>query len=197
MEFINEEIFTLVVLPILIFLARTLDVSLGTIRIIFIAKGFKYLAPLIGFVEILIWLVAIGQIFQNLNSVSYYLAYAGGFAMGNFVGIWLDSKLLLGTQIIRVITAKDTSKLVKALKESGYGVTTIDAQGVEGEIKIVYTIVSRYDLRQIVKIIKEYNPYAFYSIEDVRFVSDRVFTQRKPFLKKHYRNLFKLNRKGK
>ena len=56
----NSELYALVLLPLFIFLARVLDVSLGTIRVIFISKGFKYLAPIVGFFEIMVWLLAIG-----------------------------------------------------------------------------------------------------------------------------------------
>jgi len=92
-----SEIYALIGLPLLIFFARVCDVSLGTIRIIFISKGIKYLAPIVGFFEILIWLLAISQIMQNLTNPYYYIFYAGGFATGNLVGIILDEKLSIGT----------------------------------------------------------------------------------------------------
>jgi len=113
----ETEIFTWILLPILIFFARVGDVSLGTIRIIFISKGIKYLAPLIGFFEILIWLVAISQIMQNLTNIYYYIFYAGGFATGNLVGIIIEEKLSIGTVAIRIITRKDAEELTNALKK--------------------------------------------------------------------------------
>ena len=95
-DFWHSEAFTFVLLPVLIFLARVLDVSFGTIRIIFISRGQKLLAPLIGFFEILIWLVAIGKVMQNLGNVYCHIAYAGGFAAGNFTGMWIEEKLAMG-----------------------------------------------------------------------------------------------------
>ena len=89
----------------MIFIARVADVTLGTVRVIFVSRGMKYLAPLIGFVEILIWLMAIGHTMQNLTNPACYVAYAGGFAMGNFVGITIAERLSLGVVMIRVITA--------------------------------------------------------------------------------------------
>jgi uncharacterized protein YebE (UPF0316 family) len=83
----NFGLYTWIVLPLLIFLARVVDVSMGTIRVIFVSRGLKYLAPVVGFFEVLIWLLAIGQIMKNLSSPLCYVAYAGGFAAGNYIGI--------------------------------------------------------------------------------------------------------------
>ena len=111
-----SEIYAWILLPLLIFFARVCDVSLGTIRIIFVSKGIKYLAPIVGFFEILIWLLALGQIMQNLNNVFYYIFYAGGFATGNYVGILLEEKLSIGTVGIRIITKREAEKLIEVLK---------------------------------------------------------------------------------
>jgi uncharacterized protein YebE (UPF0316 family) len=181
----NSEVYSLVALPLLIFFARIADVSIGTLRIMFISKGLKYLAPFVGFFEILIWLIAIGQIFQNLTNPLYYIAYAGGFASGTFIGIVLESKLSIGTEIIRIITQKEATKLVEALRSSGYLVTHDDVQGKDGVVKIVYVVIDRHDLPNVVKMIEKYNPKAFYSIEDLRFVSEKVFTT----YQSHYKNL--------
>jgi len=153
----NPEIYALVILPLFIFLARIADVSIGTLRIMFISKGFKYLAPLVGFFEILIWLLAIGQIFQNLTNPLYYIAYAGGFAAGTFVGIVIEGKLSIGTELVRIITQKEAPKLVEALKKQGYIVTSDDVEGKEGMVKIIYIVIDRHDLEDVIKIIKKYS----------------------------------------
>jgi uncharacterized protein YebE (UPF0316 family) len=196
-SFFSSEIYALLVLPILIFIARVLDVSLGTIRIVFISKGFKYLAPVVGFFEILIWLLAIGQIFQNLTDIVYYIAYAGGFATGTFVGMLIENKLSIGTEIVRIVTHKEASKLIDVLTSNGYGVTSVDAEGAHGQVNIVYTIVDRRDIQNVVDIIKKYNPKAFYTREDVRFVSKRISPQRKPWYRGNYMNLLRFRRKAK
>ena len=197
LSFVSFETYTLVLLPLFIFIARVLDVSLGTIRVIFISKGFKYLAPFVSFFEILVWLFAIGQIFQHFSNIIYYVAYAGGFAMGTFVGIYIDTKLLIGTEIIRIITRKGASQLVEVLKSGGYVVTSTDAEGVEGPVKIIYVILDRHDLPTIIENIKQYNPRAFYSVEDVRFVSERIVSHKRLGSKEYYRNLLRAHRKGK
>jgi uncharacterized protein YebE (UPF0316 family) len=170
--------FTWILLPVLIFTARICDVSLGTIRVIFVSRGYRYLAPLLGFFEISIWLLAISQIMRDLNDPSIYLAYAAGFAAGTFVGITLEEKLSLGTVLVRVVTGRDSRNLIDALAGADYGVTTHAAEGAQGPVTIVFTVVSRQDLPHVVGLIKEFNPHAFYSVEDVRHASEGVFPAR-------------------
>lgn len=172
---LNSEIFAWVILPILIFIARVIDVTFGTIRIIFISKGEKFLAPLFGFFEIIVWLFAIGQIMQNLTNVTYYFAYAGGFATGNFVGMYIEERMAMGTLIIRIITNKDASDLMEALKLKNYGITIVDAQGATGDVKIIFTVIKRKNVEDVVGMIKQFNPKAFFSIEEVRVAREGVF----------------------
>jgi uncharacterized protein YebE (UPF0316 family) len=171
--------YTWIVLPLLIFTARVLDVSLGTVRVIFISRGLKYLAPVVGFFEIIIWLLAIGQIMKNLSNPACYVAYAGGFAMGNFVGICIAEKLSLGLVMIRVVTKMDATPLVEFLKTENYGVTSVDGHGTSGEVKVVFTIVPRREAHSVVELIKKFNPHAFYSIEEVGLVEKGIFPIRK------------------
>lgn len=171
----HSEIFKFVLLPILIFLARICDVTLDTLRIIYVGRGMKFLAPVIGFVEVLIWLTAITQIFKNLSNPVCYVAYAGGFAMGNLVGILIEEKMAIGTVVIRTITQKNAELLIRCLKENRYGVTHVDAEGAMGQVKIIFTIAKRKDIDSVLKIIRGCNPLAFYTIEDVRSVRKGVF----------------------
>ncbi len=170
--FTESQVFTLVIMPILIFIARIFDVSIGTLRIIFVSKGMKYLSGLLGFFESLVWVLAISQVMQNLNSWTTYIAFALGFAAGNLVGIMLEERLAMGNLIIRIITRKEADELVRYLWDSGYGVTSVDAQGEAGPVKVIFTIVKRKKLRKVIEIIKRFNPNAFYTIEDVRFVRE-------------------------
>lgn len=91
-EFLDSEIFNWVVLPLLIAIARIMDVTIGTIRLIFVSRGYKYLAPLLGFAEVIIWLMAISQIMQHLDNIMCYIGYGAGFAAGNYIGIILVEK---------------------------------------------------------------------------------------------------------
>jgi uncharacterized protein YebE (UPF0316 family) len=89
-------LYSWVVLPVLIFCARIIDVSVGTVRVILTSRGYRYAAPALGFIEVLIWLLAIGEIMKNLANPACYVAYAGGFATGNYVGIYINQRLSLG-----------------------------------------------------------------------------------------------------
>ncbi len=164
-----------VILPLLIFSARVIDVSLQTIRILFVSKGYKYLASITGFFEVLVWVIAIGQIMQNLDNFLYYIAYAGGFAMGSFVGILIEAKLAIGCVGIRVITNQEAVSLIRNLRLKGYGATDIEAQGEHGAVSVIYLTVKRSHLKEIVALIKKFNPKAFYTVEDIRFVNQGVF----------------------
>jgi len=193
----SSEIFAWIILPFLIFFARVCDVSLGTIRIIFVSKGIKYLAPLIGFFEILIWLLAISQIMQNLTNAYYYIFYAGGFAVGNLVGIIIEEKLSIGTVAVRIITRQDASELVKSLKKYDYGITVVDAEGSKGKVKIIFTVINRQNIQKVINLVKKYNPKAFYSIEDIRYVSEKLKSRTNSWYKKNNLRFFNSVRKGK
>jgi uncharacterized protein YebE (UPF0316 family) len=173
--FINSGIFAWVVLPILIVLARICDVSLDTLRMIFVAKGLKNLAPLLGFFEVIIWLLAIGQIMQHLDNIVCYIAYGTGFALGNYIGMYLDEKLMIGDVIIRVITGTDATDLVGELRTQNFGLTVVDAEGAQQKVKIIFSVIKRENIQHFVSVIKQYNPHAFYTIEDVKAVNEGVF----------------------
>lgn len=171
----------LVIFPILIFMARVADVTFGTIRIISVARRRKSIAPIFAFFEIIIWLFAISQIMQNLTNIAYYLAYAFGYATGNFVGVWIEEKMAIGKVIIRIITRKNASELVDHLRSMGYGVTNFNGEGSSGPVKLIYLAIDRNCIRDIVKMIKEFNPKAFFSIEEVSQENAGIFPR-----KSHY-----------
>ncbi|MDD5063543.1 MAG: DUF2179 domain-containing protein [Phycisphaerae bacterium] len=193
----NSGFYTWFVLPALIFAARVADVSIGTVRVIFISRGLKYIAPIVGFFEVLIWLLAMSQIMKHLSNPACYIAFGGGFAMGNFVGIWIAEKLSLGLVLVRVVTQKDASVLVEHLKSADYGVTSVDGHGSTGEVKVVFTIVPRQEVGSIIKLIKKFNPKAFYSIEEVSMVKRGVFPAKRSRSFFSLVNLFRPFRKGK
>jgi len=192
----NSDI-SLIIMPILIFFARILDVTIGTLRIVFISRGDKIISPILGFFEVLIWTIAVARIFEHLNNYLYYIAFAGGFAVGNYVGLIIEEKLALGVVIIRSIVKKNSDKLISALREGGYGVTTVDARGGKENVKVLYSIVKRQDIEKVVNLINLYNPKSFYTIEDVRQVSHGVFPIKTTHFPRSGDNMFRRWRKGK
>jgi uncharacterized protein YebE (UPF0316 family) len=173
--FYDSGLFTYFILPLLIFLARICDVTIGTIRIVMVAKGQKFLAPVMGFFEVLIWIITMSKVVQNLDNWSCYIGYAGGFATGNLLGMLIEEKMALGIAKIQVITGKQAGMLIEALKQAGYGVTHVDAKGSNEEVSIIYTFVKRAELPRVQQIISEHNPKAFYTIEDVKSAKEGIF----------------------
>ncbi|MCC7317776.1 MAG: DUF2179 domain-containing protein [Bacteroidales bacterium] len=174
-EYFNAEVYNWVVLPLLIAFARILDVTIGTIRLIFVSRGMKNLAPILGFLEVIIWLLAIGQIMQQLDNFMSYIGYGAGFAAGNYIGILIVEKMSIGTVVIRIIPKNDTTGLMTHLREANYGVTSIDAEGKLGPVKILFSIVKKKDLKDALNIINTHNPNAFYTVEEVQKVNEGHF----------------------
>lgn len=162
-------------LPIVIFVGRICDVTLGTLRIIFVSKGERYKAPIVGFFEVFIWVVIISQIFSNANSLISYLAYAGGYATGNYVGILVENKIAFGFQLIRVYTKKNGAELTQILNKNGFGSTLIRGEGAVSEVDIIETVVSRKAYKKVVGVIDEFDANAFYLIEDIRSKQKGIF----------------------
>ncbi len=179
--FVNSEAFKWIVLPFFIFFARVADVSMGTLRVIFISRGFKLLAPFVGFFEVLIWLFAMRQIVSNLSNPVCFIAYASGFALGNFIGMTIEEKLSLGYSIVRVITHLTGDDLVEHLRSLHYGITVSDGEGAEGRVKIIFSALKRKEIGAFIDVVKAFNPNAFYTVEDLRFVSKQYFA---PFVRK-------------
>ncbi len=174
----HSPYFDFLLLPVLIFCLRICDMTLDTMRIIFMTKGLKRLAPIIGFFEVLIWIFAITRIMQHLNSWVCYVAYAGGFATGNYVGMLVDEKLAIGHELIRVITRVDATPLADALRADGFGVTTVKATGMQGDVGIVYIVANRKSQKHATQIIQKYNPNAFITIQNIQSVNrplDKTF----------------------
>jgi uncharacterized protein YebE (UPF0316 family) len=169
---ITPTVFDYLVMPLLIFLARVVDVSINTLRIMFVLNGKKLIAPILGFFEALVWLLAIGQIFQNINNPMSYLAYAGGFAMGNYVGMVIEEQLALGRVLVRVITPEPLPELVEYMKEKGYRFTSVGAEGRYGKVILMFTVIKREMLKSFISKLKESHEKAFYTIESVKRISE-------------------------
>ncbi len=183
MDLFHGDLFNYLVLPFLIFLARISDVTIGTVRIVMVAKGQKGIAPLLGFFEVLIWLVAISKIIENLDNWVCYIAYGAGFAFGNYIGMIIEEKLAYGIVQLQIITRRDAQDLIEKLRAMGYGITHQDAHGAKEEVSVIFTIIKRTEINRVIKIIKAYNPKSFYSIADVRFVNNGQYVPAIPIRK--------------
>ncbi|MEX0882794.1 MAG: DUF2179 domain-containing protein [Cyclobacteriaceae bacterium] len=169
---ISALVFNYLIMPLMIFLARVVDVSINTLRIMFVLNGKKAVAPVLGFFEALIWLLAIGQIIQNLNNPMSYLAYAGGFAMGTFVGMVIEERLALGRVLVRVITPVPLPDLLEYMKEKGFRFTSVGAEGRYGKVNLLFTVMKRDVVKDFINQVKASDSKAFYTIESVKKISE-------------------------
>jgi uncharacterized protein YebE (UPF0316 family) len=152
-----------------------------TIRVIYISRGIKYLAPIIAFFEIVIWLLAMEVVMQDLANIANFMAFALGFAIGTYVGLVIEEKLSIGMVILRIVTTDESNEEIVSFMESeNYGITTLDATGSRGSVKMILSLVNRTDVTRITQHIQATNPHAFFSIEDVRYVNQGVFRPKKP-----------------
>lgn len=161
--------------PLGIFLAEMCVVTLGTLRIIFIARGQRLLAPVLGFFEILIWLFAISQIMRNLNDFSCFTAFALGFTAGNGLGMYIEQRLAMGMVIVRIITNRDAGNLMAELRAANVGYTCVNGEGATGPVRIVMTVVKRRQLDEVLRLIERCQPRAFYAIDELQQASQGIF----------------------
>lgn len=171
MSILILEIIPAAFIPLFIFFARILDVSIGTIRIMFVSKGYRGKATLLGFIEVLIWIIIVAQIFQNLDNWLNYVAFAGGFATGNFVGMYIEEKMKMGVQIYRIIVNQENSGLAEELMKRDFRVTAVLGEGKYGPVKVLFTVAKRKRWQELAEVVNEFAPNAFYSVEDVKKVS--------------------------
>jgi uncharacterized protein YebE (UPF0316 family) len=165
---LDATCFGLPILPVFVFVAEVTVVTLCTMRTIFISRGRKCLAPVLGVFEVSIWLFAIGQVMRNISDVGCFLAFASGFAAGNYFGILIEKKVAIGNLVVTVTSHRDTRILIDNLKLAAYGVTVIGAQGATGPVQVVSTVIKRKELNRVLTIIKGFDGNAFYSVSELQ-----------------------------
>jgi len=164
---VPESIFSFVLLPVLIFFARITDVSINTIRIIYVLGGRRWTATMLGFFESFIWLMAIRQIFEHLDNWLCYVAYPAGFASGIFIGMIIEERIAYGKVIVRIITRKEVKGLIDFLNSKRFRYTHVNAEGPDGHENLVFTVLERENLEELLYKLKAILPTAFYTVEKV------------------------------
>jgi uncharacterized protein YebE (UPF0316 family) len=164
-----DALFALPYGPFVIFAMRIVDVSLGTVRMILMVRGYRALSAPIGFLEVLVWVVAVGNALQFLGSPYHLVGYAGGFAAGTYVGVTVEGYLALGTVVVRAIIPDDADgSTARTLRENGYAVTELDGRGREGPIDVLNTVVERGEAPGVVALIESHAPRSFITVEETR-----------------------------
>ncbi len=151
-----------------IFALRVGDMSLDTLRMLFVVRGRKGIAWGLGFVQSIIFVLAITSVLSHLDNPLNVVGYAAGFATGNVVGMWIEERLAIGHVKISIVSQRLGAALSHELRESGFGVTEIPARGRDGMVSMLSVSVLRKDVPRIQGIIHEKDPEAFVIAEDVR-----------------------------
>ncbi len=164
---------------LIIFFCRVVDVSMGTVRIIYLTRGQSTLAAAIGFFEMIIYIVALGAVIGNLDQPLNIVIYALGFSAGSFVGSKIEEKIAVGFVNVQVITMQICNGIEETLREMGFGVTAVEGTGREGPHRILYVMMKRRDLPLFLRDMKELDRDAFISIMDTRKILGGYFSQAK------------------
>ena len=158
-------------LYIIIFCAKIIEVSISTIRVVFIGKGERVKGAILGFVEIMIWLIVVSSVLNNITEDPIkMLIYAAAFSLGNYLGVTIESKIAVGLASIQVVVnEKDGDVLANILREQGYGVTIIEGKGKNESIKnLLFIQLKRKKIPEAVKLIKQHNPEAYITVNDIK-----------------------------
>lgn len=152
-------------IPVLIFIARIADVSIGTLRTLFLINGSRVTAPALGFFEVVIWVLAVGGVIKYLPNPFAVLAYGGGYAAGTMLGMWVEAKLAIGYRMVRAINAIDGPSLAEQLRGAGFTATRVEGDGKEGKVELVYCAVRRKRLAELLEKIQTFAPKAFLTVD--------------------------------
>jgi uncharacterized protein YebE (UPF0316 family) len=183
-----EELFASAFGPLLLFGLRIIDVSMSIMRTIVAVRGRRALAAFIGFFEVMLWLLIVGNALKNMHSVFHVIGYAGGFAAGNYVGVWVEGRFAIGLALVRAVCRNDLEnghrrgiEIASSLREKGYAVTELLGRGRNGEVDILNLVAKRRRVPDIVKTIEAGDPAAFVTIEEVRGTKGGYFLETNRF----------------
>ncbi|MDM8007246.1 MAG: DUF2179 domain-containing protein [Phycisphaerae bacterium] len=166
--------------PVFIFFARIADVSIGTLRTICVIRGMRILAPVLGFFEVAIWITAVSGVLTHLDHWYNVVAYAGGFATGNAVGMWIEERLAFGMQAIRLISCTRSAAVAAGLRLAGYAVTEMKGRGLNGEVSICFVVAPRRETAQVIRVAESIDPEVFCTFDDVKSSDVRVYRDPAP-----------------
>ena len=186
-EILSSNIFTWVIMPVLIILARMLDVSFGTLRFVFISKNKKLLASAAGFMEAFVWIMVVGKLLNGSSNIVWLIAYAAGFGIGTYLGLVLSEKMAIGKVMLRVIARREPKRLVAKLISKKYSFTIVDSKNQKGNTtKVLLLTLEAKELSKILHYVKEFNPKAFYSVEEVQSIKEDNIKHAKPSVIKSF-----------
>jgi uncharacterized protein YebE (UPF0316 family) len=153
---------------VLIFLMRLVDVSVGTLRVVVLIRGRRRWAGILGFIESLVWVLAARQVLADLDEPIKIVGYAAGFGAGTMLGVTIERWLAMGSVLVRWVAAIDAPQAFPATREAGFPTTVLNGEGRDGPVRIVFSVVPRKQVGEVLDIIAAVNPEAFVTIEEAR-----------------------------
>jgi uncharacterized protein YebE (UPF0316 family) len=152
----------------LIFILRVSDMTLDTLRVLFVMRGKKKIAWVLGFFQSAIFVLAIGRVLTQLNNPLNIIGYAAGFATGNVVGMLIEERIAIGHIMVNIISPRRGSAIVAHLRDNGYAVTELSGRGKDGMVSLINCSVLRKQVDAVHQLVNEVDPEAFITAEDVR-----------------------------
>lgn len=176
-----EQWFPVVFAYLFIFTARVADMSLDVLRILMLMRDRRLAAAIIGFFEVTIFVLALNEVLKGgLDDPGKIIAYAGGFAAGNYLGSVIESKLAMGFLSIHIIPPREmVDEFVRLMRGEGFGVTSVQGCGRDGERTMLFVMIKRKDLNKALNIINNICPNAFFNVSDARRIHGGVFPVKK------------------
>lgn len=163
-----------------IFIARVTDMSLFTIRMLMIVRGKRLQAALLGFVEVIIYVTALGKVVSGLSDYKNLLVYALGYACGNFVGSFLEEKLAIGKITAQIVCPHcDRQLLAQKLRNEGFGVTVVEGEGRDGKRHILNVMLNRKNIKKLYSILDHLEEKPVVTVFDIKSIKGGYFTKMK------------------
>jgi uncharacterized protein YebE (UPF0316 family) len=150
---------------LIIFSLRLADVAMATVRIVLLARGRKWGATGLGFAESLVWVLAISRVLSGLDDPARMVAFAAGFAAGTFLGAKVEEWLALGQSLVRIVAPIDTPGVAGLLREKGFGATVLNGDGLEGEVRVTFSVIPRKQVGKVLPMVHQANPEAFVTVD--------------------------------
>lgn len=163
---------------LLIFVARVIDVSIDTMRVIFAIRGRRGIAALLGGIQATIWIIVVSQAVQHVDSIIHILGYSGGYAAGTFAGVTIERLVAYGVAMIRIVSPRGGAEIALALRNRGYGVTEVTGQGREGAVSVLFAAVERSHLDDVMEIAIDIDSSAFITVEEPKILQGGLLRTR-------------------
>jgi len=151
---------------LLIFGLRVLSVGMGTVRMLLIVRGRRFVSALMGFFGALIFILAISRVILEMDNVWNILGYCGGFAVGTIVGMALEDRLAIGFSMVRIISNTQWLEIIQILRHESFGATQVIGEGKDGPVGIIYTMVRRKQVPAVIALCEQLDEHVFITVEE-------------------------------